>query len=243
MKSESAKELLIIGLAACLLLLASQTQADVYANQVELVAGTYTLYWNYTDSNITALIAVRTLGWVSFGISRQGKLYNSDLFVAWVTNYGTKTYFIDSHFDGNYTIMPDELQNWQLLDSFEYNGTTYIKFTRYIKLTPFDPYNDVDIETGAPNVTYSWGLSDPVNFINYNTPRSGLQPVPLITGLKDIPGDSASSIEYHYYATTNHSLPNSQANYFYCEAMTAPANTSYRALQIIQVYLKFNISI
>jgi hypothetical protein len=101
----------------------------------------------------------------------------------------------------------------------------------------------VDIDIGTPNVTYAWGTVDPVNFINYNSARSGLQPVPLITALKTIPDDISTSLEYHYYMTPSVTLPSNTNNYYYCSAHTAPTNTSTRALQIVQVNRIYKINL
>lgn len=60
-------------------------KSDDYDHKLDIVSpNIYTLYWNYTSLNITAEIRVKTLGWVSFGITKNGKLDGSDLFVAWV---------------------------------------------------------------------------------------------------------------------------------------------------------------
>lgn len=58
---------------------------DLYDHELEIVSpNIYTLFWNYTNLNITAEIRVKTQGWVSFGITNKGKLDGSDLFIAWV---------------------------------------------------------------------------------------------------------------------------------------------------------------
>ena len=179
------------------------------------------------------------MGWVSFGIARSGyrSLENSDLFIAWITNNGAKTIFIDAHFEGNYTIMPDTEQNWQLLSSSESNGITCIKFTRKIILSDIDSENDVDIETGTPNVTYAWGTVDPVSFINYHTSRRGMRPVPLLTGVKQTPFDDPSSLSYLYFMANNISIPSDKSDFFYCSKFSAPRNTTKKAYQIIRVDL------
>jgi hypothetical protein len=95
------QSLLLIIKIVCIKSILIETES--YDHQLEIVSPkVYTLYWNYTDFNITAEIRVKTLGWVSFGISNNGKL--SDLFVAWIT--ATKSTFIDCHFEGD-SIIPE----------------------------------------------------------------------------------------------------------------------------------------
>jgi len=95
--------LLIIKIVCIKSVLIEKLPTESYDHHFEIVSPkVYTLYWNYTDFNITAEIRVKTLGWVSFGITNNGKL--SDLFVAWIT--ATKSTFIDCHFEGD-SIIPE----------------------------------------------------------------------------------------------------------------------------------------
>ena len=185
----------------------------MYEHSLEIISpSAYTLYWNYSNTNITAEIVVKTLGWVSFGITKKGQLDGSDLFLAWVTT--AKTYFIDSHFESG-SIVSDVLQNWQLLNSFESNGYTTIKFTRKIILSGDDAAQDVDIETGTPYISYAYGVVDPKQFINYQTANKGILPVPLISSMKRR-SRSTEKLNKISYRVPNITLPNNVDSYFYC---------------------------
>jgi len=196
-------------------------QSDVYEHSLEIISpSAYTLYWNYSNTNITAEIVVKTLGWVSFGITNKGELDGSDLFVAWVTT--AKTYFIDSHYQSG-SIVSDLLQNWQLLNSFESNGYTTIKFTRKIILSGDDPSQDVDIETGTPYISYAYGVIDPKQFINYQTSNKGVLPVHLISSIKR-KSRTVEKLNTASFRVPNITLPNNVDFYFYCKGFEFTPN-------------------
>lgn len=66
------------------------TPTDKFANYIDLVPGIYRFYWNLTkseDGNSTELIGeiqCRTLGWMGFGLSPNGKMRGSDVIVGWI---------------------------------------------------------------------------------------------------------------------------------------------------------------
>jgi hypothetical protein len=232
---------LVLLILACLCIRFSYAQPEFpiyYANSIEIVKPEqYMFYWNYTSSYIIGEIWVKTLGWISFGITNaESTLDNSDLFVAWITNYGEKTVFIDSHFIGSSQIMPDDIQNWNLIDSKEEEGYTMIKFSRNITVTDVDPYYDIDIDIGTPGVSYAWGSIDPTDFINYESAQKGIIPIPLRSGKLSTYGDPFVSRELHYFISQNKTLPNAQDNYYHCSPHTAPTNTTTRSLHLISVY-------
>ena len=211
-----------------------QAQSDFYLNSVELVSPSFfMLYWNYTSTNLTAEIVVRTYGWVSFGILKNSSLQNSDLILAWIS--GANTVFVDCYYSGN-DVFPDPKQNWQLLDSFEFDGYTTIKFTRTIVLSNVDKEHDVDIETGTPIVSYSWGTADPFKFINYNSSNLGFMPVPLLSTANVNPYSIASETVYTLrYSVPSITLPSDQTEYFYCMPVSLPVNTSTQNFHLTQV--------
>jgi hypothetical protein len=190
-------------------------QSSIYEHSLEIVSPeVYMLYWNFSDTNITAEIHVKTTGWVSLGITNKGSISNSDLFVAWVSSSGTT--FIDSHFKGRNNIFTNEPQNWQLLDSYESRGVTMIKFTRLINLQTIDPEHDIDIKEGTPYISYAWGLVDPTTYINYLYSNRGTRPVPLISSIKRT-SKLLETLIPTTFITFNKTLPNDRREYFYCQ--------------------------
>lgn len=65
----------------------SQPTGD-YTNMAELIPSVYYIYWNFTQTSITGEVHVKTSGWVGFGMSPDGGMRNSDVFVGWITSDG-----------------------------------------------------------------------------------------------------------------------------------------------------------
>ena len=60
--------------------------SENFANFVDLVEdGQYRLYWNYTQSDFIGEVHCRTNGWVGFGLSPNGNMDQSDVFVGWIS--------------------------------------------------------------------------------------------------------------------------------------------------------------
>ena len=120
----------------------SSNPLGIYTNYADLVEnGIYRLYWNYSITDFIGEIHVKTIGWVSFGFSPNGKMNQSDIVVGWITENG-RVNFTDRFILGNRPII-DKNQDWKLLNWSERDGYTIFKFQRLIKLC--DP-NDRVIE-------------------------------------------------------------------------------------------------
>ena len=59
---------------------------EEYANFAELKKELFRLHWNVTDTKIIIEVHVKTTGWVSFGFSPDGSMFDSDIFVGWISN-------------------------------------------------------------------------------------------------------------------------------------------------------------
>jgi hypothetical protein len=121
----------------------------------------YTLYWNYSNTNLTArlqLIDVSPFNtWISFGITNDGSLERSDVIVAYLRS-GLIPAFIDGHFvEDTLVIQPDESQTWAYTGSGSNSTSFYIDFTRYILLKNIDPVGDINIVTGTPYISWAYG--------------------------------------------------------------------------------------
>ena len=57
---------------------------EKYENYAELEKNIYHLYWNISDDFLIAEIHVKTTGWVGFGLSPDGKVRDSDIFIGWI---------------------------------------------------------------------------------------------------------------------------------------------------------------
>ena len=59
----------------------------VYSNNVDLIDnGIYRFYWDFTSTDLTGEIHVKTNGWVAFGLSPNGGMDKSDVIVAWIND-------------------------------------------------------------------------------------------------------------------------------------------------------------
>ena len=125
-----------------------------YVNNKVLVDGSYKIYWNYTKTDIIGEIHVKTIGWIGFGISPNGGMAGSDVFVAWIDSNGL-TNFTDRYITSDRRVLVDNEQNWFLLGSLKSNGFTIIKFTR--KIETCDAYEqDLTIPMGTVRVILAW---------------------------------------------------------------------------------------
>jgi hypothetical protein len=63
----------------------SSQPTGFYSNFIDLLDnGFYRFYWNYNTSDLIGEIHVKTNGWVSFGLSPNGGMDNSDVIVGWI---------------------------------------------------------------------------------------------------------------------------------------------------------------
>lgn len=153
-----------------------------YANKLILKEpDIYILYWNYTDSDILFEVHVKTKGWISFGLSPNGDMFNSDIIITWINSNGT-VHFTDRNIKSTRNRNIDKEQNWFSLLTINKDNYIISKFTRKIKIC--DTNNeDIDIESGTPFVIFAWGESFSNNDADYHGSNRGSKTVPLITTL------------------------------------------------------------
>ena len=148
--------LIRISLLICLSKLANGID---YEHSVQLDSN-YTLYWDYSATNLTGKLVVETDGWLSFGLTKRGSLQDSDLIVAWIEeDAGTsRTVFMDCYYKKGLSVLGDELQTWHLVDSTRNGSTLTVEFTRFLILQHIDPLHDLNVEVGTPHVSYAYGF-------------------------------------------------------------------------------------
>ena len=111
-------------------------ESSFFVNHAELRAdGQYNLYWNFTATDITFKAVARTGGWLGFGLSPNGGMYNSDVVLAWFGADGEEK-LVDGHVrpSGLHRPIVDANQNWQRLFMKQENGFLTVIFTRKIKV-------------------------------------------------------------------------------------------------------------
>lgn len=103
---------------------------DNYSNKVDLIDGILRLYWNFTGTDIIGEVHCKTLGWVSFGISTNGGMDGSDVFVGWIDS-NSKVNFTDRYISLR-SVLVDNSQDWKLLNSKQTDQFTIFQFKRAI---------------------------------------------------------------------------------------------------------------
>jgi len=149
----------------------------------------YRLDWNYTETDIVFRITVNsTHRWVGFGLSPNGGMLNSDIFLAW-TAFDGSIQFRDAHTEGFYNVITDSTQNWQNLYYLNKGGITTVIVKRALKVcNPWQPVSEINIDiTQTQFVIYSWGsdFSD-VNVPAYHGPNNrGAKFLPILATLNE----------------------------------------------------------
>lgn len=170
------------------LLTLSQYQSQEFVNRATLAGSDqYLLYWNYTSTNITFKVIVKTLGWIGFGLSPSGGMANSDLIVAFQNPNGTLSF--TNRYVGPVESLPviNPNQYWSLLNYSKLNGSTTLTFTRSLVIC--NRAYSINIVPGSQFVIFAWGDSFTTNSANYtdigyHSPvNRGSSSLPLISTL------------------------------------------------------------
>lgn len=124
----------------------------------------YRLLWSLGpgSQDITFELQVRTLGYVGFGFSRDGRMAGSDIVVGWV-DHG-QVYFQDRHVKSNVGSTTDRepevdpSQDYQLLLGYENVTHTVLRFRR--RLDTCDNH-DIPITNDTMRILWSFSSSEP----------------------------------------------------------------------------------
>jgi hypothetical protein len=139
------------------------------------------LQWNFTATDIFFRLAIRTNGWVGFGLSPNGGMANSDIMLAW-TNPDGAIQFQDAS-TANRNVWPNIVQNWQRLFYSRTNGLTTVIFTRKIKVcvAPGQPTNETNIDVEPTSyVIWAYGDNFQNRFPTYHGNTRGSRSLPLL---------------------------------------------------------------
>jgi hypothetical protein len=146
-----------------------------------------TLWWSVDTSKamITFAVRAKTTGWVGIGISPNGKMPGSDIFLGWVSSAG-KPIFADRFAAGRSMPVIDSSQDWQLVGAGESNGMLEFEVTR-----PFlscDSANDLPIESGTTRIIWAYHAQDPLQETSIPMhQRMGSKSLNLLTGMSQKP--------------------------------------------------------
>lgn len=132
-----------------------------FQNKLVLRENVYDLHWNFTDTDVTFKIVVANPdGWVGFGLSPNGGMYNSDLVLAWFNPNGTES-FIDAHVGptgGKHKPIVDKYINWKKLFMKKVDGKMIVIFTRKLKIRGQSKTGEINIEVLITQpIIFAWG--------------------------------------------------------------------------------------
>jgi len=142
-----------------------------------LIPNMYTVYWNVFGNEIEIAISVNSVGWVGFGISKDGIMLMSDVVVSWVDGTGphaTDRYIIarspacpgvcldtDPNINGTNDVL--------VFNGSQINGVTQMIWRR--KLFTQDFNGDIAIQPGYNNVVFAFHPTSTVLTQHYMTTR------------------------------------------------------------------------
>ncbi|KAF5282737.1 hypothetical protein FQR65_LT02734 [Abscondita terminalis] len=147
----------------CFLCLSEFAKGARWAHSA-MLSPDYRLLWSLGPGpqDITFELQVRTLGYVGFGFSKDGRMAGSDMIVGWVDQ--GQVYFQDRHVKespGNSVDREPEVdpsQDYQLLLGYENNTHTVLRFRR--RLDTCD-HHDVPITNDTMRIVWSFHRNEP----------------------------------------------------------------------------------
>ena len=128
--------------------------------------GNYSLHWNILPNNehiIEIGLKVKTLGWISFGISPNGNMINSDIIVAWVDD-NTGQGLIQKRYTTSHQLESPKLVGYindDIIYSTQTGDTTYIAFTRQLYPCNKEYPQARQFSIGSTNIIYAVSPIDP----------------------------------------------------------------------------------
>ena len=165
------------------------TPTTFFVNSAILGTGTTqpSLSWNYTTTDITFKLTLKTTGWVAFGLSPNGGMLNSDIIFALPKSDGTVE-ITDRHIDANYNILVDTVVNWKQLFYGQTGGVTTFIFTRKLKVcNPNQPISEINLEVAPTSyVIYASGAVVNNSPVKHLTANRGSKSLPLLTANKKV---------------------------------------------------------
>jgi len=182
----------------------------------------YTLHWDFDDTHIMFETVVKTNGYIGFGISPNGKMYPSDVVVAWVDDHG-HPHLLDGYTTGHSTPTQDKNQHWHLVSANETGDTTTFRFWRDLETCDDD---DVPILEGTTRVIYSYHPEDPssTHAMDYHGPtRRGTKSLLLL----DPPDNESpakplnSTVQNLDYLNGNFKVPATDT-FYHCSTFALP---------------------
>lgn len=169
---------------------------DVYVNKVTFVKpDIFHMLWNFTDTDITFEVHVKTSGWLIFGLSPREDLEGSDVVTAWVNPDGS--YSFKDRFIKNNIASVDKVQNWFPISVRRSGSYLIAKFTRKLKICDANK-QDIDITDGTPLVLIGWGqgsFTDNLAKASFNVFYKSANLINTVNNIIDFSDDAIETYE------------------------------------------------
>ncbi|KAH3799813.1 DBH-like monooxygenase protein 1 isoform X1 [Dreissena polymorpha] len=197
--------------------------------------GAYVLRWGLNATHIWFEVQVKTLGYVGFGISRDGRMVPADVIIGWVA--GNQVHFQDYHTERYEAPTVDSSQDWLVDYGYEEAGWTVLGFTR--ALDTCDTLGDFKITRDTQRLIYAYHTEDPdvtsPNPLIRHTVR-GRKSVSLMTTSHppaELPIDS-SVIDF---TNDNFSIPVANTSTYNCRLFDlSDVNVKYHIIKMSPVF-------
>ncbi|KAL4219675.1 DBH-like monooxygenase protein 1 [Mactra antiquata] len=173
--------------------------------------GRYILRWNFNETHAWFEVQVNTTGYVGFGISTEGRMRDSDIFVAYVAN--DRVYSGDFYTRTGRYPLTDDVDDWIVDYGYEQGGWTVIGFTRLLDTCDTQ---DKPITEHTTRLIYAYGYSDPSSLqaLRRHDER-GSKGVNLLTRPTRpmfLPADSQTAD----FRNENYTIPSTERSTFRC---------------------------
>lgn len=173
----------------------------LFQHSYDLYPSLYKMYWNHTESEIIIKVEVTTSGWLSFGLSPTGGMYNTDFILAWIDPQNSTFMFKDCYFLQSSTIYEDSelAPKWTLRFQDFTSATKTVIFSRALEAC----YGPNEIALSPTNfVTFSTGDSYNASDFPMYSYNMGRQVVPLLSVLNDVRDVDLSSFAQTAWLTS-----------------------------------------
>ncbi|XP_064084123.1 DBH-like monooxygenase protein 1, partial [Macrobrachium nipponense] len=185
--------------------------------------GKYIVKWTPQDVDIIFEVHVATTGYIGFGFSTNGGMRGSDIIVGGVDDLTGEVYLTDRHATGNSVPEVDSSQDVQLLEGFQNETHTALRFSR----PWYTCDSDGDLELNKEDTVrliWAYGDSDPVErdpmTIKYHS-QKGSKSLYLNEPRLRIP-DLGEDVKTWELRSPNLRLPKDVATVYWCKLYKIP---------------------
>jgi hypothetical protein len=191
----------------------------------------YSLYWNFTSTDITFKVIVKTTGWIGFGLSPNGNMPGSDLIVAYSNSNGSVNFTNRYALTQSLPII-NPIQYWSLFYYSQSNGYTTVIFNRQLKVC--NASNSFSIVNGAQYLIFAWGTSFSKNDISYHLTNRSSTSLPLLNTLNTRISLNMSQVQTVDFRV-NAYLSNTTDTTYICQMFQLPSNIFQTKRHLIRV--------